>query len=172
MCGTASIYTKTTAIHPFVPLLSHKWYRYSRRRRHHHHQYSYSYLFHLPSMTYSLDTDSIVKENCILLVRAEDRQTYDTNRILTYNFLLNYKLMLPECNFNNTQFVGWDVCGTWKNLGIVHRNFVWCAVMPVWYTVNDSLVNCHYTVLWSEYIVTSSVWCTVVGKLPTDQNAP
>jgi len=79
--------------------------------------------------------------------------------------------MLPEYNFN-TQFVGQDVYGTRKNFGIVHTNFAWCAVMPVSYTVTDSLVNCHHTILWSECIVTSPVLCTVVGKLPTDQNAP
>jgi len=54
--------------------------------------------------------------------------------------------MLPEYNFN-TQFVGQDVYGTRKNFGIVHTNFAWCAVMPVSYTVTDSLVNCHHTIL-------------------------
>jgi len=103
-------------------------------------------------MTYSLHTDSIVKGNCILLVTAEDRQTYDTNRTLTYTFLLNYKLMLPECNFN----IKHTICRTgclWnmKELGIVHTNFVWCAVMPVWYNVTESLVNCHYSLMIKMY---------------------
>jgi len=85
---------------------------------------------------------------------------------------LNYKLILPECNFNNTQFVGQNVYGTWRNLGNVHINFVWCTVVPVSYTVTVSMVNCHHTILWPECIVTGSVWCAVTGKLSTDQKAP